>query len=141
MVVNQLFIVKPHINLINKIIKAFGLNNINDTTEFSYLDMDNNNHNTLNILHNMKKELGDCYIPCKRKIYVDNMNMNTTNNKTAITIFKHFLKPYNYDLYSREGYVNGYKCMLYKIITKKDKLFITKTKKKKKKKEIVIVFD
>ena len=43
MIINQLFVKKPHFELINKLIKAFGLNDINDTREFSQLDIEKNN--------------------------------------------------------------------------------------------------
>ena len=45
MVLNQLFIDIPPITLLNRMITAFGLNNINDTKEFSQLDI--NKHKNL----------------------------------------------------------------------------------------------
>jgi hypothetical protein len=138
MVVNQLFIHKPPIELLNKLIRAFGLNDINDTKEFTQLDMDINN--TIATFHTLEKELGDCYIPCKRKEYTD--NIKNIIYKEAITIFRQFLKAHNYDLYSKERFIKGIKYLVYKIVTKHEKSIISKTKKKQNhKKEFVIIFD
>ena len=142
MVVKQLFISKPPIEFIKEIIKCFGLNNLNDQKEFSYLDM--NKENTVNMFRNLENELRSYYIPCKQKIYFENMNNLT--NKEAITILKQLLKIHDYDLNSREKFINGNKYSVYKIITKQEKIFnIHKIKNKNtnkhKDKEIVIVFD
>jgi hypothetical protein len=71
--------------------------------------------------------------------YIDNIKNIT--HKEIITIFRQILKTHNYDLYSREKFIKGTKYLVYKIITKNDKLIISKTKKKLPKKEYVIVFD
>ena len=137
MVVNQLFTHKPPIELLNKLIKAFGLNDINDSREFSQIDMDK--HNTLTTFHTLEKDLGDCYIPCKRKEYTG--NIKNIIYKEAITIFRQFLKPHNYDLYSKEKFIKGKKYLVYKIVTKQEKNVISKTKKNNPRKEFIIVFD
>ena len=136
MVVNQLFMQKPPNELLVKIIKAFGLNDLNDTKEFSQIDMDN--YNTLTIFHTLEKELADCYIPCKRQEYTG--NIRNIIYKEAVTIFRQFLKAYNYDLQSKERYIKGIRYLVYKIVTKQEK-YINKTKKNPPKKEFIIVFD
>jgi len=138
MIINQLFIHKPSNELLTKIIKAFGLNDINDKREFTQIDMDTNN--TLEKFHALEKELGDCYIPCKRKEYID--NIKNIIYKEAVTIFRQILKAHNYDLYSKERFIKGTKYLVYKIVTKQEKTIFNKTKKyHPKKKEFVIVFD
>ena len=137
MIINQLFVKKPPYELLIKIIKAFGLNDINDNREFSHIDLDK--HNTINNINNLEQELIECYIPCKRRNYIDNLQNIT--NKEIITIFRQILKAHNYDLYSKEKYIKGIKYLVYKIVTKQDKHTIHKTKKKLQKKEYVIVFD
>ena len=149
MVINQLFISKPPIELVTKLINAFGIKNINDSSEFSYMNMNmnmnsNNSPEPVSIISNLQKELSEYYIPCKRKIYFD-MIVNDSNidnieqSKSLITILRQLLKLYNYNLSSREGYVNGIKNMIYKIIvnTKVKKI----RKKRLPKKEFVINFD
>ena len=150
MVINQLFISKPPIELVTKLINAFGIKNINDSSEFSYIDMNMNMNSNLPgseqilIISNLQKELSEYYIPCKRRIYFD-MSGNAGNidnieqSKSLITILRQLLKLYNYNLSSREGYINGIKNMIYKIVVN------TKVKKIRKKrlprKEFVINFD
>ena len=137
MIINQLFVKKPPIELINKLIKAFGLNDINDTKEFSQLDIEKNN--TLEILKEFTIELQECFIPCKQKKYINDI-LNITH-KNAINIFRQFLKSHNYDLFSKEKFIKGTKYSVYKITTKQEKDSNKKTKKSALKKEITIVFD
>ena len=92
--------------------------------------------NTLKVFHNLEDELRKYYLPCKQKIYFNDIKLLT--NKEAITILRQLLKIHDYDLISREKFINGIKYLLYKIITKQDKQFNIKNNKKK---EIVIVFD
>ena len=133
MVLNQLFISKPSFELLNTIIKHFGLKSINDTKQFSYLDM--NKHNTLTNFNTIESELNKYYLPCKKKKYFN--DITTLTNKQAITILRQLLKVYNYDLFSKEKFIKGTKYSVYKIISKNDKIF----NKNKKKKEIIISFD
>lgn len=137
MVINQLFNKNPPIDLINRIIKSFGLNDITDTREFSKIDMDK--YKTIEYFHTLEKELGSYYIPCKKKEYIDNIKHIV--HKEAITIFRQLLKTYNYDLYSKERFIKGTKYLVYKIVTKIDKKKTNKSNKKIKPKEIIIVFD
>ena len=134
MIINQLFISKPPIELLHTLIKGFGFKSFNDKIEFCYLDMDR--LNTLSIFHTLENELSKYYLPCKKKIYFNDI-INLTN-KEAITILKQLLKIYDYDLISREKFIKGVKYSVYKIITKQDKFF---NLSKQKNKEIIIVFD
>jgi hypothetical protein len=134
MTINQLFISKPPIELLQSLILGFGLKNFNDKKEFCYLDMDR--LNTLQVFHNLEKELSKYYLPCKKKNYFNDIKILT--NKEAITILKQLLKIYDYDLNSREKFIKGTKYSIYKLITKQDKIF---NLHKKKNKEITIIFD
>ena len=134
MVLNQLFVSKPPLELVNKIISKFGLKDIKDSSEFSILDIINNN--TLVAIKNFENEIQQCYIPCKRHKY-----LATLDNKSIITVLRQFIKVYDYDLQSREKYINGEKYTIYKIITKHDKKFIKSCNGKGIKKEITIIFD
>ena len=137
MVVNQLFIHKPPNELLNNIIKAFGLNDLNDTREFSQLDIEKNN--TLELLKRFENDLLECYIPCKQKKYINDIKNIT--HKNAINIFRQFLKSHGFDLYSKEKFIKGTKYSVYKITTKQEKENTKKTKKQALKKEITIIFD
>jgi len=144
MVLHQLFKKKPSNDLLNKIIKAFNLIDINDKKEFSQLDMDKNN--TLLVFHDLENELNECYIPCKQKNYTNNIQNIT--NKEAITIFRQLLKAHDHDLYSKERFIKGIKYLVYKIVSKQEKIIKKKTKRKSKhksknnkSKEVLIIFD
>ena len=134
MVLNKLFINKPSLELINKIIQKLGLKDINDTSEFSILDIERNN--AIMNIKLFENDIKNCYIPCKRQKYV-----NAINNKTIITILRQILKLHDYDLNSKEKFIKGTKYIIYKIISKKEKDKIKKTKKYINNKEITIVFD
>ena len=136
MIINQLFVKKPPIELINKLIKAFGLNDLNDSREFSQLDIEKNN--TLELLKGFENDLLECYIPCKQKKYINDIKNIT--HKNAINIFRQFLKSHSFDLYSKEKFIKGTKYSVYKITTKQEKES-KKTMKQPLKKEIIIVFD
>ena len=131
MVFNQLFVEKPTMEIVNKIIKAFGLNNINDSREFSFLDMDR--LNTIIQIRTIENEIKECYLPCKQRKY-----FNLITNKTSITMFRQFLKTQEYDLISRERFLNSKKYLVYKIITKEEK---NKDKKPKMPENVTLYFD
>lgn len=134
MVYNQLFNEKPTLDIVNKIVSKFGLKDINDSTEFTILDMDR--INTLLSFKSIENDIKECYIPCKRIKFA-----STFTNKSVITILRQFLKVYERDLFSKEKFIKGNKYLVYKIITKQDKDFSKKNKKYINKKEITIVFD
>ena len=69
---NQLFLVKPSMEIIIKLINCFELEDLNDKTEFTHLDMDRNN--TLCKIRELEEELAKYYLPCKKNIYL-NINL------------------------------------------------------------------
>jgi len=135
MVLNQLFRISPSLELTIKLIKIFGLRDINDKTEFCVLDMDR--LNTLGNFKNIQKEIKNCYIPCKRKKYID----SHIDNKGLLTVLRQFLKVHDYDIDSREKFIKGTKYLIYRIITKHEKENIKRLKRAIPNKEITIVFD
>lgn len=138
MVVNQLFIIQPTKELINKILSFYGLTSLKDNSEFTLIDMIN--HNTLENFKKSKIEISNYYLPCKK----DTIFKNLTNKK-CITITRQFLKTVDYDIVSKEKWISNKKYLLYKIISKdeKEKLKEARKEKEKKKKnnEIIITFD
>ena len=95
--VNQLFQLMPKINILYDILNCIGLN---DLKNVNYFCIDN-----LKKLDSVKKiyslKLQKYYLPCKTKIYLNNLN-----EKKIITILRHFLKLFNYKLISKEKYIN-----------------------------------
>ena len=109
MTINQLFTKKPSKELIEKLISSFGLNGFSDDKIFSKRDIDKND--SIKKINELKEELSDCYLPCKRKIYLENIDY-----KRAITILRQCLRLYNFYIKSKEKYFNGDKLIIYQIL-------------------------
>ena len=111
MTINQLFKTKPNLKILTKIVSFFNI-------ELNELHKKKSFNKTLKLskeqLNNIKYLLKDYYIPCKKKIYLDEISQ-----KRAITILKQLLKLYNYTLKSEEKYNNSKKIIIY-IITEKN---------------------
>tara|TARA_B100000035_G_scaffold304244_1_gene303742 strand:+ start:491 stop:880 length:390 start_codon:yes stop_codon:yes gene_type:complete len=98
----QLFKIKPDINIIKTLLPLYGINDFNDNHLFTKNDLIE--LNTVQKLNEISYKLKEYYLPCKAKIYTTNIN-----EKRAITILRQFLKYYNYTLSSKEKYINGKK--------------------------------
>jgi hypothetical protein len=66
-------------------LKCYGLKGFDDTVEFSKGDLIE--HNTIDKLEDMLLEIILYYLPCKSRIY-----LNDLNEKRAITVLSQFLK-------------------------------------------------
>jgi hypothetical protein len=109
MVLNQLFLIKPDIEIMQKLVRAFGLKDINDReTEFNILTM--NTHNTINIITTLEPILATFYLPCKKEKYIGDWTP-----KRCITVLRQFLKIYELRLIYREKLINGKKYNVYKV--------------------------
>lgn len=121
MSIKQLFTIQPTNEIIEKIIYCFGLTGLDDDNEFSQLDMAS--QNTLKKFENIKDEIASYYLPCKKDIYMKDLNF-----KSVITISRQFLKTINYTIDSREKFIKSKKYLMYKIITQNEKISRTKNK-------------
>lgn len=129
MTINQLFKKKPSKELVEKLINTFGLMGFNDDSFFSKKETDKNN--TISKINNLIPILDEYYLPCKKKIYLRDINY-----KRSITILRQCIKIYNFVLKSKEKYIKGDKLIIYQIVPIDEK--------KKEKKEIsncIISFD
>lgn len=135
MVLNQLFVVKPTPEIIFKIIHFLGLENLDDRNQFTILNM--NENETVKKYFKNNIEINGYYLPCKRK------DFKSLTNKNCITIARQFLKTIQYDIVSKEKYINNKKYLQYKLISKQEKEDNIREKKEKEKrdKEIIITFD
>ena len=106
---NQLFKITPSFELVLKIIKTFGLSDFNDNRNFSRRDL--SVLGTVEKIIELKPELEKCYLPCKSRTY-----LNDLNNKNVITILRQIVKPHGYLVYSREKYIRGDKFIIYQLI-------------------------
>ena len=110
---DQLFKIIPTEEILDKLLKCFGLENINDTKYFSRNDL--KKIKSIENINKIKKNLEEFYLPCKSKIYLNNLT-----EKKIITILRHFIKYKNYKLISREKYMNKTKIIIYQLIKKID---------------------
>jgi len=114
MAINQLFKIKPSIDILNKLAFIFGidLNNLDKKYTFTKKELLEINIETKYDI--IKELLKQYYLPCKQKTYLTNLKL-----QKCITIFRQLLKLYNYSLHSEEKYSNSKKYIIYKIIFNK----------------------
>lgn len=106
---NQLFRISPDLKITEKLLSIFGINSLEDNHSFTKLNL--SDLNTVDKLNKMYEELEKYYIPCKSKLYLQNID-----EKRAITILRQFLKIHNHTLMSKEKYVKGKKNLFYQVI-------------------------
>jgi hypothetical protein len=106
---DQIFRKVPSDEVLEKILNAFGLKDIDDQKTFSRNDL--KTIRTVEKLNAIKPELEVFYIPCKARTY-----LSYIDEKTAITILRQFVKTRNRMIESREKYMKGYKFLIYYIV-------------------------
>ena len=108
MIKDQLFKKYPSNTLFLEILKSFGLNGLDDKRSFSRRDL--KILKTVEKINILKAELETCYLPCKSRTY-----LNDLNEKNVITILRQILKTKNYTINSREKYMKGSKFIIYSL--------------------------
>ena len=129
MTINQLFKKKPQKELVEKVLNIFGLSSFDDSKNFTKKDLEN--IDTLNNILSIRDLLEEYYLPCKKKVYLDNLTL-----KKCITILRQLVKLYDYILKSNEKYIKGEKIIIYYIVP-----ISMKTQNNKIEKNCVISFD
>jgi hypothetical protein len=127
MVYNQLFKIMPDRTILMSVIKLFGISDLDNNIHFTINDLDN--LKTSDELKKMTSTLREYYIPCKSKLY-----LNEINNKRAITILKQLLKIYNYSIINKYKTINGNRIKYYIIHKTSENIIVPK-------KKILISFD
>jgi hypothetical protein len=108
MKINQLFKSSISDDLLLKILICYGFNSIDD--EHSFCKSDLEKLNTLNKINALKDEISKHYLPCKAKIYLDNLDINN-----CITILRQILRLHNQLLVSKQKYIKQKKTTIYSI--------------------------
>lgn len=114
MKINQLFIKHVDEDLVLRILKCFGLTSFDDKKTFCKLDLVR-----IKIVEKLKPhidELRAFYLPCKAKVYLDNMD-----ERKAITVLKQVLRLHDVYLKSKEKNFHNRKVMFYTLIREKDR--------------------
>jgi hypothetical protein len=104
----QLFCDIPSEDFLIQLLKCFGIQNLNDYHEFNKGDLVE--LNTVDKLNELIPELILYYLPCKAKIY-----LNDITEKRAITILAQFLKLFDYKLLREEKIIDKKKIIFYRI--------------------------
>ena len=108
MTINQLFKKKPTSELILRLLNLLNIDSFDSDVSFSQKTIILNN-----VVLKSKpiiNELKMFYLPCKKKIYLENITP-----KKFITIIKQCIKLFNYKLVSQEKYINSDKIIIYRI--------------------------
>ena len=71
---NQLFKITPDSNIVNALLDAFGLDNLEDSRYFTKQNM--NESDTLERIIEMRDELRSYYLPCKGRVYLESLTDN-----------------------------------------------------------------
>ena len=104
----QLFCDIPSEDFLIQLLKCFCIQNLNDYHEFNKGDLVE--LNTVDKLNELIPELILYYLPCKAKIY-----LNDITEKRAITILAQFLKLFDYKLLREEKIIDKKKIIFYRI--------------------------
>lgn len=119
----QLFCEIPSEMFLTQLLKCYGIQSMNDTHEFNKGDLVE--LKTVDKLNDLIPELIMYYLPCKAKIY-----LNDITEKRAVTILSQFLKLHDYRLMREEKIINKKKIIFYRIQKVEDsKLHILRTNK------------
>jgi len=129
---NQLFKIIPDEKLLSCVLKAFGLENLEDTRLFTKEHM--RDINTLDEIKNLEELLKSYYLPCKSKKYIQNIT-----EKKCITILRQILKIFNYKCIAFEKSTKGIKTMHYRLMYNETNTLIKDNKNDKK--SYILSFD
>jgi hypothetical protein len=100
-----------------KLLNLYGIEDFTDNHFFIKNDLDK--LNTIDKLNDIKDLLSDYYIPCKSKVYLENITL-----KRCIVILRHFLKCHDYNIYSKEKFIKGIKYTTYRVVPQTDGIII-----------------
>lgn len=129
---NQLFKIVPDLQIIQAILDAFGLDDIEDTRIFTKEHM--KDVDTVQKINELIPTLKEYYIPCKSKKYLIDLN-----EKKCITILRQFVKIHHYKCIGMEKSIKGDKCMIFRLFYSDEDYL--KSPMSKEKKEYVISFE
>lgn len=105
---NQLFKKLPPIDLFERLVKIYGLTDINDCRKFTKDHLTKNK--TLEKIEGFREELEEYYLPCKTTKYLLDLD-----EKKLITILRQIAKIFDYYVTSNEKYLNSKKVLQYSL--------------------------
>lgn len=108
MKINQLFKTNVPEDLFIKIYTCFGIKSLE--SEYTFTKLDLIKLNTVENLNELIEELESFYLPCKAKVYLDDLNVNK-----SITVLRQILRLYNMLLNSKQKYIKHKKTTIYYV--------------------------
>jgi len=108
MKINQLFKNYIPYELLIKLVNCFGYTDIDNDYSFSKNELDN--LNSVSKVNEIKDELMKFYLPCKVKVYFNDLDSNK-----IITILRQVLRLHNLSLFSKQKYIKQKKITYYYI--------------------------
>ena len=129
---NQLFKIIPDLQIIQNILNAFGLDNLEDTRLFTKEHM--KDINTVDQMTELSDKLKEYYLPCKSKKYLINLD-----EKKCITILRQFAKIHYYKCIGMEKSIKSNKIMTYRLLYSKEDYL--KSPQNKDKKDYILSFE
>ena len=129
---NQLFKITPDLQIIQSILNAFGLDNLEDTRLFTKEHM--KDINTVDQMEELSEKLKAYYLPCKSKKYLINLN-----EKKCITILRQFAKIHYYKCIGMEKSIKSNKIMTYRLLYSKEDYL--KSPQNKDKNDYILSFE
>jgi hypothetical protein len=98
----------PPIDLFERLVKIYGLTDINDCRKFTKDHLIKNK--TLEKIEGFREELEEYYLPCKMTKYLLDLD-----EKKLITILRQIAKVFDYHIISNEKYLNSKKVLQYSL--------------------------
>lgn len=108
MKINQLFKLPVPEDLLHNVMECFGFKHGCDEHMFCKYDLDR--MQTVEKMRLLKDELFKYYLPCKARLY-----LNDLDGSTCITILRQILRLHGMALISHQKYVKQSKCTMYSI--------------------------
>lgn len=110
MKINQLFVKHVDLDMMNEVLKCFNLMSLLDQRMFCKYDMVE--YGTVCKLNAIKESLTQYYIPCKSRLYLENLT-----EKKAITVLKQLLRLHSYKLWCKEKNYHHKKIIFYQLVS------------------------
>jgi len=114
MKINQLFKSLIPDDLLSQIIVSYGFESIKDH-QYSFCKNDLERLLTLEKINNLKEEISKYYLPCKAKIYLENLDINK-----CITLLRQILRMHGDILETKQKYIKNKKTTIYFIRKEKE---------------------
>jgi hypothetical protein len=110
MKINQLFVKHVDLDMILEVLKCFNLKGLHDQKMFCKYDMVE--FKTVEKLNTLKDKLASYYIPCKARLYLENLT-----EKKSITVLKQLIRLHLLKLWSKEKNHHHKKIIFYQLVS------------------------